>query len=145
MSAPLEQLYTRDILALAARIPMRAFRPDADFTTRVTSPVCGSELSLSVMLDDEGRVRDLGYTIRACAFGQAAMSIVAHYAPQASLEQISEAGMSVENMLKNKSTDSVLWPDFKILVPVAEVPARHRAVLLPFMAFERLGEQYRGR
>jgi NifU homolog involved in Fe-S cluster formation len=145
MSTPLEQLYTRDILALAASLPLRPFQADADYTARVTSPVCGSDLSLSMAIDGRQNVIDFGYDIRACAFGQASMSIFARHAIGATVETIQQAGISLRAILKSDCDTSALWSDFEILSPLAEIHMRHGAVLLPFVAFDRIVEQCKRR
>ena len=145
MSTPLEQLYTRDILALAASLPLRPFQADADYTARVTSPVCGSDLSLSMAIDGMQNVIDFGYDIRACAFGQASMSIFARHAISATVETIQQAGISLRAILKADRDTSDLWADLEILSPLAEIPMRHGAVLLPFVAFDRIVEKYKRR
>jgi|OM-RGC.v1.024795354 NifU homolog involved in Fe-S cluster formation len=145
MSTPLEQLYTRDILALAASLPLRPFQADADYTARVTSPVCGSDLNLSMAIDGRQNVIDFGYDIRACAFGQASMSIFARHVIGAPVATIQQAGISLREILKAERDANALWADFKVLSPLAEIPMRHGAVLLPFAAFDRIVEQYKRR
>ena len=73
MNAP---LYNTEILRLAASVPFdeRLAEPMASVEKR--SPVCGSRVTVDVMVDAEGRVSAVGMLVRACALGQASASLM---------------------------------------------------------------------
>ena len=61
----LSDLYNERILALAADIPRlgRLDAPDGSATHR--SRLCGSQVTVDVMVDEAGKVVDFGHDVRA--------------------------------------------------------------------------------
>ena len=84
-------LYNRDILRLAAAIPHlgRLEHPQASVEKR--SPVCGSRVTVDLVLDGQGRVAALGQEVKACALGQASASLMGAHALGRSGEELAEA------------------------------------------------------
>ena len=72
-------LYSRDILRLAASIPHLG-RLDGGVSVEKRSPVCGSRVTVDVVLDDGGRVAALGQEVHACALGQASAALMGAHA-----------------------------------------------------------------
>ena len=73
-------LYNSQILRLATSIPhqTRLAAPQATISRR--SPICGSRVTVDVVMDGEGRVADLGQEVRACALGQASAALMGEHA-----------------------------------------------------------------
>jgi len=129
MNAP---LYTTEILRLAASLSDPRELEHEDGRAELRSPTCGSRITTTVKLDDQGRVRDLAQQVHACAFGQAS----------AALLEKSAAGRSREDVTLIL-TDLSAWLDgseaepgwgLAALAPARSRKSRHGAILLPFRA-----------
>jgi NifU-like protein involved in Fe-S cluster formation len=69
------QLYSGRILALAADVPHAGRLAHADGTAKRRSPLCGSTVTVDVMMD-RGRVSGFAQDVKACALGQAAAAVL---------------------------------------------------------------------
>jgi NifU-like protein involved in Fe-S cluster formation len=137
-------LYNRDILRLAASIPhqRRLERPQASVEKR--SPVCGSRVSVDVVLNGEGRISDLGQEVKACALGQASASLMGASAIGRSAAELVQARDSLAAYLDGRSGDPGDWPGLGIFAEARPYKARHASILLPFDAVaEAAGEAQR--
>ena len=130
-----EPLYTRDILRLASAIPHLGLLDAPDGTADLRSPTCGSRVVVTVKLDGQGRVVELGQKVSACAFGQASAALMAAHAIGQSKQQLRSAVEAIENWLRHRVQASLLappWPGFETLEPARPKTGRHGAILLPF-------------
>ncbi len=131
VSAP---LYTRDILRLAVSIPHlgRLDRPQASIEKR--APVCGSRVSVDLVLDEAGRVSALGQDVKACALGQASAALMGRHAIGRSAAELAAARDSLAAFLAGERDDPGDWPGIEALAVARSYSARHGAILLPFEA-----------
>ena len=132
-----EPLYTRDILRLASAIPHLGLLDDPDGTADLRSATCGSRVVVTVKLDGQGRVAELGQNVSACAFGQASAALMAAHAIGKSNQQLNTALEAIENWLRHRVQASPLappWPGLETLEPARPKTGRHGAILLPFRA-----------
>lgn len=137
----INDIYNKEVLRLAADIsridPLET--PDAHVSLR--SPLCGSTIEIDLKIND-GRVTDFGQTIKACALGQAAASVLARVIVGKSAEEIRRVRDQLEAMLK---TDGVPpngeWAALAALVPAKAATSRHGAILLPFDAVLKAMEE----
>ncbi|MBC7985962.1 MAG: iron-sulfur cluster assembly scaffold protein, partial [Sphingomonadaceae bacterium] len=88
MPAP---LYNAEILRLATEIPHQARLAAPQASVEKRSPVCGSRVTVDVMLGDDGRVAALGQEVRACALGQASASLMGRHALGRAPAELAEA------------------------------------------------------
>lgn len=134
MSAP---LYNRDILALAVETAQYLPRPDARRHASLRAPLCGSRILLDLDTDKAGRIEAVGMHVEACALGQAAATLMARHAPGRSAEELRAARDQIARWFAGDDAgEGALpdWPDFALLAPARDYPARHGAILLPFDA-----------
>ena len=132
-----EPLYTRDILRLASAIPHLGLLDDPDGTADLRSPTCGSRVVVTVKLDGQGRVVELGQKVSACAFGQASAALMAAHAIGQSKQEVSATVEAIEKWLAYRVQASLLappWPGLETLEPARPRTGRHGAILLPFRA-----------
>jgi NifU-like protein involved in Fe-S cluster formation len=127
-------LYDREILRLAASIPhhRRLDRPQASAERR--SPLCGSRVTVDVVLDEQGRVVSLGQEVKACALGQASASLMGAHAIGRSAGELNEARDALADFLKGRRDDPGSWPGLEIFDRAKPYSARHPAILLAFEA-----------
>lgn len=143
MSDGLESLYSAEIRTLAetVREDHRLANPDTSVTRK--SPLCGSQVTLDVRLDGEGRIAELGHEVRACALGESVTALVLKIAPGCSREEIFEAAQAFRALLKNaEPMPDGPWKELDIMAPAHRIRSRHRSALLPFevllMAFGQI-------
>lgn len=84
-------LYNTEILRLAATIPYQERLADPMASSEKRSPICGSRVTVDVNVDADGRVREVGMLVRACALGQASSSLLAAQVVGRSPEEIAAA------------------------------------------------------
>ncbi len=127
-------LYNRDILRLAASIPhqQRLERPQASVERR--SPLCGSRVRVDIVLDEAGRVADLGQEVKACALGQASASLMGANAIGRSTAELEAERDALAAFLEGKSEDPRDWPGLEIFREARPFKARHPSILLAFEA-----------
>ncbi len=75
MSENLFDLYSQKILALATDIPLTKPIENADATVKRRSPICGSEVEVSLHVEN-GVITDYAQVVNACALGQASSAIL---------------------------------------------------------------------
>lgn len=131
MNAP---LYTTEILRLAASLPAAMPLDRVDGTSEQRSPTCGSTLRALVQLDQEGHVEAVSQEVHACAFGQAAASLLAASATGRTLDEVNDASEALANWLSGSRDDPGDWPGLAALAPARTRKSRHGAILLSFRA-----------
>ena len=127
-------LYTTEILRLAASLqgPRELERVDGDAELR--SPTCGSQVSISVQLDDDRRVRMISQQVHACAFGQASAALLERNAIGRAHDEVSETLLLLSRWLASEQEEAGEWPGLETLAPARARKSRHGAILLPFRA-----------
>ncbi len=130
----LDDVYNKQILALAADIPRigRLSAPDASATAH--SKLCGSTVTIDLSMTGDV-VTDFAHVVKACALGQASSSIMARHVIGAHADEIRAARDAVRKMLKENGPPPVgRFADAAVLEPVRDFKARHASTLLTFDA-----------
>jgi NifU-like protein involved in Fe-S cluster formation len=130
-------LYNAQILRLAASIPHHERLADPQGTSERRSPICGSRVTIDVVLDEQGRVAQLGQLVRACALGQASASLMGAHAIGRSEAELVAACDALAAFLAGEREDPGEWPGLEIFAPARAHSARHASIRL---AFEALAE-----
>jgi NifU-like protein involved in Fe-S cluster formation len=132
---PINDLYSRKILGLAADIPRLGRLQDPDATARCVSRLCGSEVTVDLKLRD-GVVSDFAHEVKACALGQASSSIMARHVVGSTPAELRRVAAEMRAMLKEGGPppSGEKWADLKVLEPVRDYKARHASTLLTFDA-----------
>ncbi len=127
-------LYTRDVLRLAVSIPHqgRLERPQASSEKR--SPVCGSRVTVDVVVDEDGRLASLGQEVRACALGQASASLMGAHAIGRTARELAAARDALAAYLAGERDHPGDWPGLDLFRDARRFAARHKSILLPFEA-----------
>lgn len=130
-SAAAQSLYSHDILRLTSSLPHddRLAEPQGCATCR--APLCGSEMTVDVKLDDAGQIAAIAIRARACAMGQAAAAIVREQAVGHDKADIVGIRDNLVQILAGDSL-SLAWPALEAFARARDYPARHGAILLPF-------------
>src|SRR5947207_5243037 len=111
------QLYTTEILRLAASLREPHSLEREDGRAELRSPTCGSRVSLAVQLDEDRRVERLSMDVHACAFGQASAALVERHSRGRTHDEIAEAMLTLSRWLADEREDSAGWPSLAALAP----------------------------
>ena len=129
MNAP---LYTTEILRLAASLSDPRELEGAEGRAELRSPTCGSRITTTVKLDEQGRVAALGQQVHACAFGQASAGLLERGATGRSRDEVSDVLNDLGAWLDGSEAEPG-W-GLNALAPARSRKSRHGAILLPFRA-----------
>ena len=130
MNAP---LYTTEILRLAASLSEPRELEREQGSAEVRSPTCGSRISVSVALNENGRVERLTQRVHACAFGQASAALMEQGAPGCDIAEVTTVLLQLNDWLEG-AEQAPDWPNIQALAPARSRKSRHGAVVLPFRA-----------
>jgi NifU-like protein involved in Fe-S cluster formation len=130
----IDDLYSAQLLKLAANMPRAGRLPAPDASVEKISRLCGSRVVVDVTVDGD-RVADFAQDVRACALGQAAASVLGAHVIGASLAELELARSQFRAMLKEgAAAPDGRFSDLAMLAPVKDYPARHASTLLAFEA-----------
>jgi len=137
LNADILSVYTDEIIALSetTRTPKRLARADLD--ARAISPVCGSEVMIELEIEG-GKIKDIGYDVEACALTRAAVAVLAQAAIGKTREDIARAGEQMHAMLQGAGAPDGAFSRLGLLGAVKDYPARHNALMLPFVRVDAL-------
>lgn len=128
------KLYSSRILGLAADIPHLTRLDTPDATAKRRSPLCGSTVTVDVMLED-GKITAFGQDVKACALGQASASVVGHNILGRDEAAVQKGRDQLHAMLKSSGpTPDAPFDGLEVLGPAAEYKNRHASILLAFDA-----------
>jgi NifU-like protein involved in Fe-S cluster formation len=131
---PINDLYSRRILKLAADVQLTERLVDPEATVTKTSPLCGSRVTVDLKMDEE-RISAFAHEVKACALGQTSSSIMARNVVGSTQEEIRETAGAMRKMLKEDgSPPRGKWRDLEVLEPVKDYKSRHASVMLTFDA-----------
>ncbi len=138
MSAP---LYNAQILRLATSIPHQARLAEPQASVSKRSPICGSRVTVDVVMDEEGRIADLGQEVRACALGQASAALMGEHAIGRSPDELAAARDALTAFLAGERDDPGEWPGLELFTPALPHKARHPSIRLAFEAVAEAAAQ----
>ena len=126
----LVKLYSGRILALAADIPHLGRLPAPQGTSRKRSPLCGSTVTVDVVLKD-GRVAEFAQDVKACALGQASAAVLGGVVLGRSRAELETARDALRAMLKDAGpVPAAPFNGYEVLIPARDYKNRHASILL---------------
>ncbi|MEJ2001440.1 MAG: iron-sulfur cluster assembly scaffold protein [Maritimibacter sp.] len=130
----LEQLYSKQIIALAASIPHAGKLDNAEGSAKKRSPLCGSTVTVDVKLDD-GRIVDFAQNVKACALGQSSASVLGKSVIGQDRATIQAGRDALLKMLvEDGPTPPAPFEALEILRPAKAYKNRHPSILLAWDA-----------
>ena len=138
-------LYSRDILRLAASIPHLGRLAEAQASVEKASAICGSRVVVDVRTGADGRVAALGQQVTACALGQASAALMGKHAIGRRAAEIAAARDALAGFLAGDRDDPGDWPGLDAFADARRFTARHAAILLAFDAAAEAAEAAAGR
>lgn len=129
-------LYHNRVLELAANIPNVGRLEGAHGSAEKVSRVCGSVVRVDVALDETGEVIEaIAVDPKACALGQAVVSILSEHAVGARVEEVFAARDALRAMLKEGAPPPEgRFYELRHLAGVRDYPQRHASTMLAFEA-----------
>lgn len=128
--------YTAEIFQLSTEIPCLGTLPPPAVAVTAVSPVCGSQITLSVVLAGDC-IDHFAWEIEACALGQASAALIGARAVGWRGEDVNNAAQALETLLKTADSLPEPYAWLAPLIPARTVPQRHGSVLLPLRAFQK--------
>jgi NifU-like protein involved in Fe-S cluster formation len=127
-------LYSGRILAMATDMPRTARLSAPQATARKRSPLCGSTVTVDVMLS-EGKVSDYGQDVKACVLGQAAAAVIGAQIIGLTPDQIRKGRDQLHAMLKDGgAVPDAPFDALEVLRPARDYKNRHASIMLAFDA-----------
>ena len=123
------ELYSNQILSLAADLPLleRLNTPDATISSQ--TKLCGSIITIDLNVNNN-IIMDYSHEVKACALGQASASILAKDIVGKTGEQIISVRDAVFQMLNGSNYELDIFPQYQILTPASEFKNRHDSIML---------------
>lgn len=138
------ELYSRDILRLAAGLPHGDSLANPDGSASLRAPLCGSEMRAEIALSGDGAIAAIAFVARACALGQASAALLRTLAPGRSIDEIAGVRAALAAALAGEGDFAAVWPEYGVFASARAHPARHAAILLPFDALIAAAKAARG-
>jgi len=126
-------LYTPEISALALGNPYPERLPQGAATAERRSPICGSRVTVDVVLGADGRVEQVGTLVRACLLGQASSTLMAQHVVGRTPAELASARDELTEWLAGTGPMPD-WPGINIFTPGLKLTARHPSIRLAFEA-----------
>lgn len=127
------ELYNTEILSLSATLKNEALDAPQG-TSRKVSKLCGSWVEIDVNMK-AAHVSEAALRVQACALGQASAAILKTQIIGANLTELKHARDGLRAMLKEAGAPPIgRFARLKLLIGVADYPARHASTLLAFEA-----------
>ncbi len=129
-----DPLYAKELLRLAANA-VGAGRLDVfDAEGAAHNPTCGDKVSVTLRLDEHGRVTGIAHETSACVLAQASSSILGAQLAGADRQKVQDLRLAVDTMLHDGRPPPAPFSDYAALTGAAIYRNRHTCVLLPIDA-----------
>ena len=130
----MDDIYSSRILQHAGNVSRIGTLGGDAISASAHSRLCGSRLTVYLKVED-GHVSDFSHELKACALGQASSAIMAEHVIGATPDEIREARIDMQAMLKEGGPGpDGRFEEMRCLQPVKDYPARHGSVMLTFEA-----------
>jgi NifU-like protein involved in Fe-S cluster formation len=128
------KLYSERVLALTTAIPHlgRLDAPQARVMKR--SPLCGSTVSVDVVLGPDGRVSRFAQEVKACALGQASAAVAGAQMIGRSRGELEAARDQLKAMLAGGEVPAAPFDGYAVLEPARAYKNRHASIMLALEA-----------
>lgn len=122
-----------EIIRLTTENPFPERLADPMGSSEMRSPLCGSRVIVDVNLDAAGRVVEVGMRVNACAFGQAAATLLARHLIGRDAGELATARDDLADWVTGERGRPD-WPDIEHLRPDRLNNVRKGSIQLAFKA-----------
>ena len=126
-----DPLYAKELLRLAANAVGAGRLAPFDAEGLAHNPTCGDRVSVTLHLDDRGRITDIAHETHACVLAQASASILGAHLEGADEAVVRRLRGQIAAMLCGGETPAAPFEDYAALAGAAAYRNRHACVLLP--------------
>lgn len=138
----LDDLYNSKLLALCAAIPHIGRLDALQGSSTRHARLCGSVVTVDVVMDGDGQVTEFAQDVKACALGQASAAVLGGGVMGASLEELRAARDGLRALIIGENVSfEPRFADLEVFAAVRDYKARHASVMLAFDAVVEAGEQ----
>ncbi len=134
--ADLDDLY-REILLDHYRSP-RNRRPldAANASAEGSNPLCGDEITLELLVEEDGRITDVAFTGQGCSISQASSSLMTEHVKGRSSEDAGSAIEAFQAMMVEGEEAAAELGDIEALAGVRKFPMRVKCASLAWKTLE---------
>ena len=135
----MEQMYQEVILDHYKHPHHRGLREPFGAEVHHVNPTCGDEVTLRVLIADDGTVTDVSYDGQGCSISQASTSVLTDQVIGQPLAMALDIVDAFNTMIGSRGTvegDEDVIGDGIAFVGVSKYPARVKCALLGWMAFK---------
>ena len=136
----LEQMYQEIILDHYRSPQNSGLREPFDAEAHHVNPTCGDEVTLRILLGDEGAtVADISYEAQGCSISQASTSVMTELLIGKKVEDALEVAAAFLELMQSRGSvdpDEDVLEDAVAFAGVSKYPARVKCALLGWMAWK---------
>ena len=129
-----DPLYAKELLRLAAAATGAGRLKEFDTEGLAHNPTCGDRVSVTLKLDESGRILKLAHEEQACVLVQASAAILGAHLAGVDKTQVEKLRAEVAAMLREGEVPPPPFADYAALKGAAVYRNRHTCVLLPIDA-----------
>jgi NifU-like protein involved in Fe-S cluster formation len=129
-----DPLYAKDLLRLAAAATGAGRLQEFDVEGSAHNPTCGDRVSVTIKVDERGRIIELAHETSACVLTQASASILGARLAGSDKRGVETLRGEVASMLREGNVPPPPFADYSALAGAATYRNRHTCVLLPIDA-----------
>jgi nitrogen fixation NifU-like protein len=129
----LNELYTELILEHSQSRQNKKHIEHANCSERGHNPSCGDDITLELVCDEEGNIKDAAFTGSGCAISQASTSIMIDLIKEKNMEDAEKLADTFISMIKKEITDDEeleVLEDAIIFKNISNMPARVKCAVL---------------
>ena len=129
-----DPLYAKDLLRLAASATGAGRLQMFDAEGSAHNPACGDRVAVTLRLDGNRRIIEIGHEISACVLAQASASLLGAHLEGADAAMVQRLRLEVGAMLRDGDVPPPPFAGYSALKGAAPYRNRHTCVLLPIDA-----------
>ena len=138
-SIPLDELYQEVILDHFKHPRCKGCLSNPSATSSLFNPLCGDKISVSVLVDEKGIVRELAFVGQGCSISQASASMMSSLCKGKSIEEVKGLAQLFRKMMRGETPEgsAELLGDAVALEGVRKFSARIKCAVLAWEAIEK--------
>jgi len=129
-----DPLYAKDLLRLAAASTGAGRLQTFNAEGSAHNPACGDRIAVTLSLDGDGRIIEIGHETAACVLAQASASLLGAHLEGSDETAVRRLRTEVASMLREGDVPAPPFSGYSALSGAAPYRNRHTCVLLPIDA-----------
>jgi nitrogen fixation protein NifU and related proteins len=129
-----DPLYAKDLLRLAAAATGAGRLETFDVEGSAHNPTCGDRIAVTLRIDGDGRIIEIGHETSACVLAQASASLLGAHLEGSNEDAVRRLRAEVASMLREGDVPAPPFSGYSALNGATHYRNRHTCVLLPIDA-----------